>query len=169
MRIRSEYRYQADTDQVFAVLGQEPFHRRVCQATGALDFRVEIDHEGAPDGEDRSTLIRIERTMPTDLIPDFARRLVGPTLRIHEIHRWDRPDARRARSGEVTVRVHEAPVQLVAALRLVPDGTGCLQGVDGDVTASIPFLGSRVSEAAAGAIRAALEAQYTIVESWLHG
>lgn len=169
MRIRSEHRYRADADQVLIVLGQEAFHQQVCQATGAVDFRVRVHHEVNPDTDAPEIVIRIERTMPTDRVPDFVRSFIGTKLQISEVYRWKPSDGEQIRTGEVAVRVHDAPVRLVAGLRLSPDTGGCLHTVEGELTASIPFLGSRVARAAEPAVRAAIEAQYTVAESWLGG
>jgi hypothetical protein len=167
MRIRSEHRYPADIDRVFLVLGQEAFHEQVCRSTGAVDFQVRIHQERATQADVPEIVIQIERTMPTDRVPDFVRSFVGTRLRISETYRWWPSEGEGTRPGEVTVQVHGAPVRLVATLRLSAETSGCLYTVDGELTASIPFLGSRVTKAAEPAVRAAIDAQHTVAESWL--
>jgi hypothetical protein len=166
MRIHSEHRFRAGTDQVFDVLGRESFHQQVCRATGAVDFRVQVRHEQAPETDAVGIIIRIERTLPTDQVPDFVRSLVGTTLQISEVHRWE-PTDDGTHSGEITATVDGAPVRLVAALRLSPEDGGCRYTVDGELTASIPLLGSRVAKAAEPAVRSAIDAQFAVAESWL--
>lgn len=162
MRISAELRYAADPVTAFAMIRETAFQERTCAATGATSYRVEVRDSGGG-----GIAVRTERVHPTDSVPDFVKSLVGASLRVTEVDEWGPAGPDGARDGTATVQIEGAPVRFVATLRLRPDGAASVQSVDGDLTASVPLLGSRVARAAEPAVRAAIRAQQHTADAWL--
>jgi hypothetical protein len=50
-----------------------------------------------------------------------------------------------------------------------PDGTGTVEDVDGDLKASVPFIGGKVEKAVGPPLRAAIAKEQEIGTRWLAG
>jgi hypothetical protein len=164
MRVQDELRYPADPATVFAMFCHPDFQEQVCEANGATSYDVDV-RETADGG----AVIRTERVLPTDTVPDFVRSFVGATLRVTEVDEWQPAGADGARQGTATVHIDGAPVRLTASLRLEADGSGngSVQRLDGELKASVPLIGGKVEKAAEPAVRAAIRAQGRAAGAWL--
>lgn len=161
MKISATLDYAATPQQVFAMLIDEGFQTRKCEATGALRHTVSISTEG-----DR-TIIVSSRDLPTDEFPDFVKGLVGATLAVTETQDWGPPGADGSRQGALTVDIAGAPIDLAGSLSLEPGGQGSVESVQGDLKARIPLLGGRIEKAAAPAIESAIRVEREVAEAWL--
>ncbi|MFC7376295.1 DUF2505 domain-containing protein [Brachybacterium sp. GCM10030267] len=115
------------------------------QTLGAT--RAEATADGDPAG---AFTVRTELAMPTDRVPDVVRPFVGSSVTIHEVQTWSAPEADGSRSGTTKLEVAGTPAGMTASLRLTPAGeqaSGVV--IDGELTAKIPLLGSRLEKAAA--------------------
>lgn len=162
MRVDSEIRYEADPDEVAAMLADPAFVERKCDAMGALDRSAEIS--GDSTGSFTATS---SRTMPTDDFPDFARKMVGDTVKIKQVDAWEAPDADGSREGTVTVEIAGAPLKVTGQMSLRPDGAGTVQTVDAELKASIPIIGGKLEKAAHPAIMAAIRKEHQTGQKWL--
>ena len=152
-------RYPAGPDEVVAARLDPDYLDTLCRLTGALEHSVDVDQAAGSS--------QVRRVMPTDHVPDFARRLTGETITVVESTAWDPPGAPGdGRTGTVRLRVEGAPVTSVIALRLVADGDGTLETAEGDITAKVPLVGGRIEKALEPAIRAGLQAQVTAFQRW---
>ena len=129
----------------------------LCRRTGALEHDVQVDG--------LSTVVR--RVMPTDRIPDFARRFTGERITLVETTLWQpTTDAAGARHGEIRLSVEGAPVSAASTTVVRPDGTGAVEVVSGQVTAKVPLIGGRIEKAVLPALEAALDAQVDAYRAW---
>ena len=129
----------------------------LCRRTGALEHDVRVDG--------LSTVVR--RVMPTDRIPDFARRFTGERITLVETTLWQpTADAAGARHGEIRLSVEGAPVSAASTTVVRPDGTGAVEVVTGQVTAKVPLVGGRIEKAVLPALEAALDAQVDAYRVW---
>jgi hypothetical protein len=163
VKLAADIRYDAAPGAVIAMLADPAFQDEVCAATGALSHEVSV--EGSPAGP--ALTITTTRTLPADELPDFVRRLAGDTLQVRRTDVWNPADADGGRSGRVSVEIVGTPVKLTGTLSLATDGSGSLERVDGDLTASIPLLGGKVEKAAEPPIRAAIAKEQQVGTAWL--
>ncbi|MEO7131946.1 MAG: DUF2505 domain-containing protein [Dermatophilaceae bacterium] len=161
MKITETVDYRAAPDVVFAMLTDEAFQERKCVDAGALRHDVAV----APVGDGARIVTR--RDLPTDSLPDFAKSLVGTSLSITETYEWGGAKPDGSRTGDLTVEVAGAPVALRAKVALVPNASGSSLRIDGDLKASIPFLGSRVEKASAPPVIHAIRAEGRTGARWL--
>ncbi len=161
MRITDEVAYTARPEQVFAMLCDEDFQRRKCQATGAVSFEVSVTVRG------ERTVIRTRRTMPTASFPDFVKSMVGATLPLTQTDDWGPAAADGSRQGTMSVEVSGAPIGMTGALTLAPTRAGTVQRIDCDLRARVPLFGARIEKAAAPAIQAGIAVERQTGQAWL--
>jgi hypothetical protein len=113
------------------------------------------------------TVIRTERVLPADDLPEFARSMVGATLKVVETQTWGPAAADGSRSGRVEMAVAGVPVTLDGSLRLAPGGPGTVESLDAELKARLPLIGGKVEKAAAPAIRDAIEVEGRTAREWL--
>lgn len=113
--------------------------------------------EGEPDG--RFT-VRTELVLPTDRVPDIVRPFVGSSVTVSEEQTWSAPAGEGGRRGTMTLEVAGTPAGLKATITLTPSGdSSCAVQIDGDLTAKVPLLGSRMEKAAVPYVSKVLRAE----------
>lgn len=161
MKISAIIDYSATPHDVFTMFADEEFQNRKCKATGALSHTVSITTQ------DERTVIVSTRQLPSDRFPHFVKSMVGDSLHVTETQDWGPTGADGTRHGTLTVDIAGAPVHLHGTLALAAGGPGSVETIEGDLKARIPFLGSRVEEAAAPAVQSAIRVEGEIGAVWL--
>ena len=155
-------RYDADVEHVAAMLADEEFVEAKVRASGALSHDVNVvgDATGA-------FTVTTRRQMPTSDIPTHLRSVVGASLEVRQVEAWEAPEP-GPRRGTVVLEIIGAPVRLTGIIRLVsePDGA-TTHHFEGELRASVPLFGAAVEQAAAGAVRTAMDAEARIGAGWL--
>ncbi|MFD5277271.1 DUF2505 domain-containing protein [Pseudarthrobacter sp. NPDC058362] len=149
-------------DSVAAVLVNEDFQRHVSQLVGGTleSFTVDGDVAGAFS----ATSVR---TLPTTRLPEIARKFVGESLKVTQVENWDAPAADGSRQSNISLKVAGAPVDVSAVQRLVAEGGSTRVELAGNVTSSVPFLGSKIADAAEPMVAKALNLQAAQAQAWL--
>jgi hypothetical protein len=161
MKIARTLEYAATPDAVFAVLADPAFQEAKCAATGAISYSASVQSQG------EATVISTERDLPADGLPDFARSMVGNTLKVVETQTWRAPQADGARTGTVSISVPGTPISLKGTLALEAGGQGAVEHVDADLKANIPLVGGKIEKAAAPAIEDAITIEGRTAHEWL--
>jgi len=162
VRVTADLRYDADPQAVFEMLTDKAFQDRKLARTGALTWEVQIRRQNG------GAVILSRRTLPTDQVPDAFRALIGPQLSITQTETWGPAEANGSRTGTIQIEVTGAPIRMQATASLSATITqGCVEQVDGELKARIPFIGGKVERSAEPAVRAALEAEQRIGRDWL--
>jgi hypothetical protein len=168
MKIADEITYAVAPGAVSAMTFNPKFQERKCENTGALAWTVDVKPAATGGSADASvTIVTTTRDMPTDQFPDFVKSLVGAKLKITEVDRWGEPAPDGSRDGTVTVAVEGAPLRFTGTLHLAPTADGARATIEGELKATIPFLGARIEQAAAPAITAAVRAERRTAAEWL--
>ena len=144
----------------------EYVHQKV-RASGALEHHVDI----TGSAQDAFT-VTTRRALPTDQIPAQLRGFVGNRIDVRQVEAWEAAAPDGSRVGTVVVEIAGAPVRLSGRTALTPSGTGSTTVTyDGDLRASVPLFGSAIEQAAAGAIRSALQVEQEVATRWIadHG
>lgn len=168
MRLDAELRYPAAASDVAAMLTDPAFQERKCRDGHAVSHEVAVTAEGG------ATRVVVRRAQRTDDFPSFVKSFVGETLTIVETSLWQPAAADGSREGTIQVEISGAPIVLRARARLVPDqdtdGTpSTREVVEGELKASVPFLGAKIEQAAEPAIRAAIALEQRTGTAWLTG
>lgn len=113
--------------------------------------------EGDPAGE---FTVRTELVLPTDRVPDVARRFVGSTLTVREVQSWSAPAADGSRTGTSALEVVGMPAGMTGSTRLSADGDDASTlDIDGELTARVPLIGGRLEKAAVPYISSVLRVE----------
>ena len=161
MKIAKTVQYSASPEEVFAVLADQAFQDAKCAATAALRHTAAVNTQG-----DR-TVITTERVLPTDGMPDFAKSMVGETLKVTETQDWGPAGDDGSRQGTVSMAVAGVPVSLKGSLSLAPGGPGSVETIDADLKASVPLIGGKIEKAAAPPVEDAIAIEQRLAEEWL--
>ncbi|GIG25960.1 DUF2505 domain-containing protein [Cellulomonas denverensis] len=153
-----------DTDAVTAgrMLADPVYVRAKVLAGGG-----EVLHVDVTPGENGAFTVTTRRALPTDLIPSQARAFIGDRLEVRQAEAWEGPDDDGGRRGTVAVEIAGAPVRLTGTVALIPEGERSRVVYDGDLKASVPLFGAMVEEAAAKAVRSALQAEEAVAAEWV--
>lgn len=147
---------------ITGVFTDEAFLKHTSEHVGGELQSLEVD--GATDGPFRLTVVR---TLPTERLPDIAKKFVGTTLTVTQKENWSAPAEDGSRQATVELSVGGVPINVNAVQKLVADGESTRVEVDGKVTSSIPFLGGKIADAAEPMIGKALNIQAAEAEKWL--
>ena len=161
MKIATTMEYAASPEEVFAVLTDQAFQEAKCAATAAIRYTASVKESGG------GAVITTERILPADDLPDFAKNMVGETLKVVETQTWGAASADGSRSGTVEMSVSGAPVALNGTLGLAPGGPGSIEHLDAELKAKIPLIGGKIEKAAAKPIEEAIAIEASTVKEWL--
>ncbi|GAA1489908.1 DUF2505 domain-containing protein [Brachybacterium sacelli] len=125
------------------------------ETLGATNASSQVD--GDPTG---AFTVRTELMMPTDKVPDIARRFVGSSVTIKEEQSWSAPEPDGSRNGTMELEVAGTPAGMKGSLRLAPTGelTSTVD-IEGDLLAKVPLLGPRLEKAAVPYVSKVLRAE----------
>ncbi|MHA7282243.1 DUF2505 domain-containing protein [Arthrobacter sp. TMS2-4] len=151
-----------DTGTVLGVLTDAAFVRHMSEYVGGSLESLVVD--GDTSGPFTLTAVR---TMPSDKLPDMARKLVGETLSVTQTEQWSAPSADGSREAKLEMTVAGVPLNVAAVQRLITQGTDTVVDLQGTVTSTIPFLGSKIAGAAEPMIGKALNVQAVEARKWL--
>lgn len=142
IKVDHVYDYPADVDATFAVIVDPALYEDVAVRSKALEHSANVTHVH------QVHTITLERSMPTDQVPSFAKSLVGDALRIHETTWWKSgsPDDGDAGGYHATfsVQIVGTPVTFNGTMRLTSTDTGSQQQITGEIKAAIPLLGGKI-------------------------
>jgi hypothetical protein len=147
---------------VAAVFANEDFQRDTSEFVGGTleSFAVDGDVAGAFS----TTSVR---TLPTTRLPEIARKFVGEKLTVTQVENWEAPAADGARQSNITLKIAGAPLDVTAVQKLVAEGGSTRVELEGNVTSSVPFLGSKIAQAAEPMVAKALNIQSQRAQAWL--
>jgi hypothetical protein len=161
MKIARTIQYAAPPAEVFAVLSDPAFQEAKCAATAAISHSAKVE----PQGD--QTVITTERVLPSDDLPDFAKSLIGETLKVIETQTWSAAGSDGSRSGTVEMTVPGAPITMKGKLSLKPSSGGTTEVLDADLKAGIPLIGGKIEKAAAPPIEEAITIETQTATEWL--
>ena len=161
MKIAKSIEYAASPEEVFAVLSDVKFQEAKCAATAAVKHSADVKTVGD------HTVITTERILPSDGLPDFAKSMVGDTLKVTETQDWGPAGGGGGRRGTVEMAVAGAPIALKGTLMLAPAAGGTVETLDAELKATVPLIGGKIEKAAAPPIEEAIDIEATTARTWL--
>ena len=162
MKIAKTIEYAATPEEVFAVLSDVKFQEAKCAATAAIKHSADVQTVGD------HTVITTERILPSDGLPDFAKSMVGDTLKVTETQDWGPASADGGRRGTVEMAVAGAPIALKGTLMLAPGQAAApSRRLDAELKAKVPLIGGKIEKAAAPPIEEAIDIEAETATKWL--
>jgi hypothetical protein len=160
MDLKLSATYDASPDEVFAIITDPSFREEACQQTHALSYDVSV----TTSGDD--TVVRVVREMPTDQIPDFAKKFVGSSITVVQTETWRPAAADGSRTADVRGDVRGTPAAFSGTARLTGEPGKTVQSVDLDVKVAVPLIGRKIEPFIAKAIEGALAKEQQIGQTW---
>lgn len=158
MRFRESYNLPVPVD-----VAAERFADPATFAQAAQRLSASAHEESVtPRGEG----FRLDASMsvPTTDFPKAVATFVGPTLRIRYLQDWSAPDASGGRTANMDISLASLPLKCSGSLVLAPAGAASATlTVDGTVLSDVPFMGPKIEEAAAPAVREAVDTYVAVV------
>ncbi|WP_061962811.1 DUF2505 domain-containing protein [Demequina aurantiaca] len=163
MKIIHQHTFHASLDRVIAMLADEEFAAVRANASGAAEQDVLVD--GEPD---EAFTVLIRRVVPSASIPAEFRSFVSKDLKVKYTEAWEPPNPQEAdRVGTFAMEIVGAPGHVAGAIGLTP-GDGTVEFLaTGEISVSVPLIGSIIERAVAQAMETGFVAELAAADTWL--
>ncbi|MFI7067282.1 DUF2505 domain-containing protein [Kribbella sp. NPDC050124] len=162
MELKLSASYDATPEEVFAIVTDATFREQACQKTKALSYSVEVTESGG------DTIVKVQREMPSDDVPDIARKFVGQTLTVVQTETWHPAAADGSRKADVSGEISNTPVTLKGKAEITPSGASTVQAIELDVKVAVPLIGKKIEPFVVDAIRSGLQKEHELGRDWTH-
>lgn len=158
-RYHGSMHFDVAPDVVFAAQSDPEYVKWKHENMAAFDVSAQM-HE---DGE--HVTISSSRKLPAE-IPSAARKFVGDSITIEEVHTWSHPDLDGTRHGTVRASFGGAPMSVDGTLTLRADGTGSVLDVVIHSKSSVPLVGGKLEQVVGDQFMRALRREQHIAPEW---
>lgn len=160
MKVQRTMEHRGSPAEVFAIISDPQFQQEKVAVTGPAST---ADVSDTADG----VTIRTERHLPTDQMPEVAKRLLGATMIIVEEQRWGAAQSDGGRRGEVSMSAPGAPISMTGRLLLQPSASGSTISIDADLKCSIPLIGRQIEQSAQPGVTMGIDYESELIDRWL--
>ena len=150
--------YDAPLADVDAMLMDQDFRERVCDAQGAIRKSVTITED------DDGVTVLVDQVQTAEGIPGFARKFVGDEINLVQTESWF--DAENAR---VEVVIPGKPGEMTGTISLSESGGVTTERLEMTIKVNIPLVGGKIENLIADLLRAALKAENAVGRDYLSG
>jgi uncharacterized protein YndB with AHSA1/START domain len=162
MELKLSASYDATPEEVFAIVTDATFREQACEKTKALSYSVEVTESGG------DTIVKVQREMPSDDVPDIARKFVGQTLTVVQTETWHPAKADGSREADVRGEISNTPVTLKGTAQITAAGASAVQSIELDVKVAVPLIGKKIEPFVVDAIRSGLQKEHELGKDWTH-
>lgn len=155
-RFTHDLTYDAPLEAVDAMLGDQAFRERVCDAQGAIRKTVTMT-----DGDD-GFVVLVDQVQTADGIPGFARKFVGDEINLVQTETWT-----DAENADVEVVIPGKPGEMTGTIRLSESGGVTTETLDLTIQVNIPLAGGKIEKLIADLLRKALVAENAVGRDYL--
>ena len=106
--------------------------------------------------------VTVDQTQRVRKVPAFATKLVGESIRIHQVEEWTANDR-----ATLDLTIPGKPGQLTGAITLMADGEGTTYRVAGDLKVSIPLVGGKLEGVIASLLHMFFTREHEVGRGWL--
>jgi hypothetical protein len=163
MELKHSTSYDATGEEIFAIVTDATFREQVCEQTKSLSYDVKVTQAGG------DTVVRVERELPSDNLPDIARKFVGQTLTVVQTETWHPAKPDGSRDADVKGEIAGAPVTIKGTARIAAEAGQTVQAIQLDVKVAVPLIGKKIESLVVDAIRAGLVKEYELGHVWADG
>ena len=117
-----------------------------------LSADSEVDRTILSEKEEAGVLVRRLRFTPKKDLPRAVAKLLGSSKLVYEQeNRWDR--AASTMHWEVIPTVLPGKLSAKGTFTVRPEGEGCVQVVDGDISVNVRFIGGQIEKSIVDEVR----------------
>lgn len=158
MLLRREHTYAATPDEVFEMLADPEFRRRVSDAQDVHSAEITIEQEG-----DGFTYVN-DQVQRTDGLPPFARKIAGDSTRAVQREHWSDPTHATA-----DIEAPGTPVEMRGTIELTPAGAGTRQVTELNVKVKVPLIAGKLEKLLGQITARGIDVQHEVGDAWLRG
>jgi Protein of unknown function (DUF2505) len=146
-------------DVVFAAQSDPHYVVWKHEHMAAFDVSADVQEDGA------HIIVRSSRKLPAQ-IPSAARKFVGESIQIDEVHTWSHPETDGSRHGKVDATFGGAPMEVYGTIELHADGAGSVLRVVIHAKAHVPIVGGKIENIVGEQFMRALRKEQQISPQW---
>lgn len=158
MRFRKELAYEADPDEVFAMLSDPQFREKVARAQEVVSVDVRLTPSS---GGFSMVSDQVQNT--TDL-PAIAKKFAGDTTQAVITEEWSVPT-----TGSVVITAPGKPTKAEGTITLAPGLTGTTEVVELEIKVKVPLIGGKLEQLMADNIESGYDIEHRVGQAWLAG
>jgi Protein of unknown function (DUF2505) len=158
MRFRHELSYDASPAEVFEMLADPGFRRKVGEALDVVSADVTLERD------DKGFRLVNDQVQRTEGLPSFAKKIAGDTTRVIQTEEWSSPTG-----GTLRIDAPGKPTTMAGTIQLVPDGGGTTEVVELEIKAKVPLIGGRLERLMQDQVRDGMDTEREVGQAWLKG
>ncbi|WP_182380047.1 DUF2505 domain-containing protein [Nocardioides sp. WS12] len=158
MKFHRELAYQAGAEEVFAMLADPAFRKKVAAAQDVVSIEV----TSTPKGDGMSILI--DQVQNTAGLPALAKKITGETTQAIVREEWA-----DATSGTYEIVAPGKPTKALGTVTLTEDGGITRHVFDLEVTVKVPLIAGKLEKLMADNIDAGMTLEHSVGVAWLKG
>jgi hypothetical protein len=158
MRFRHELSYDASPAEVFEMLADPGFRKKVGEALDVVSADISLERD-----DDGFTLVN-DQVQRTAGLPSFAKKIAGDTTRVVQTEEWSSPTG-----GTLRIDAPGKPTTMAGTIELVPDGRGTTEVVELEIRAKVPLIGGKLERLMHDQVRDGMNAEREVGQAWLKG
>ena len=158
MKFRKELAYDADPEDVFAMLADPGFREKVAQAQEVVSVDVTLTPSG------RGFSLVSDQVQNTKDLPAIAKKITGDTTQAVITEEWSEPSR-----GSISITAPGKPTKAEGTITLQPSGTGTTEVVELEVKVKVPLIGGRLEQLMADNIDSGFDVEHRVGQAWLEG
>ena len=158
MKFRHELSYDASPAEVFEMLADPAFRKKVGEALDVVSDDITLERDG--DGFTLSN----DQVQRTGGLPSFAKKIAGDTTRVIQTEQWSSPTG-----GALWIDAPGKPTTMAGTIQLVPDGAGTVEVVELEIKAKVPLVGGKLERLMADQVRDGMDTEREVGQAWLKG
>ena len=158
-RFAGDIHFDAAPDVVFAAQSDPHYVVWKHEHMAAFDVSADVVEDGS------HVTISSSRKLPAE-IPSAARKFVGDSIQIDEVHTWRHPEIDGSRHGTVKASFGGAPMEVYGTIELHAKGEGSVIRVVIHAKAHVPIVGGKIEHVVGEQFMRALRKEQQIAPRW---
>ena len=158
MKFHKVLTYEASPEAVFAMLSDETFRTKVCEAQEVVTHTVTI----TPSGEGFSLVMNQEQN--TKDLPTIAKKIAGDTTTAVIQEDW-----KGVGGGSLSITAPGKPTSATGTIRLEATASGTQEIVELEVKVKVPLIGGKLESLMAEQIESGYDVEHAVGTAWLGG
>jgi len=158
MKFRKELAYEADLEDVFAMLSDPDFREKVARAQDVVSVDVRL----TPSSGGFSLVI--DQVQNTKDLPALAKKIAGDTTQAVVTEEWSTPT-----HGSISITAPGKPTKAEGTITLQAAGAGTTEIVELDVKVKVPLIGGKLEQLMADNIDSGYDVEHQVGLAWLAG
>lgn len=158
-RFAGDIHFDVAPDVVFAAQSDPHYVVWKHEHMAAFDVSAHVEENGS------HVIISSSRKLPAQ-IPAAARKFVGESIQIDEVHTWSHPQTDGTRHGTVAASFGGAPMEVHGTIELHATGDGSVLKVVIHAKAHVPIVGGKIESVVGEQFMRAMRKEQQISPQW---